>query len=225
MASGTVAEALPQAIRLVYSRLASSSLMVADCVDTACKQPLPPPPVHHCSPSPLSSSLLHLQLTVLHTLNSHYSTQPICAQVRTSEKTPILTCLLEGPTGTGKTALAATIGIDSQFPYVKLISAENMVGFSEQAKAAQIAKVFDDAYRVRPLTLRLPACAVKGKCTQGFAHIAFAIWTVVAASCSAKRIAVMQSILAMFHKCNAGNQCQLDHKTKPYMRMPSSMCT
>ncbi|DBB18339.1 hypothetical protein WJX82_004385 [Trebouxia sp. C0006] len=68
-------------------------------------------------------------------------------QVRTSEKTPILTCLLEGPTGTGKTALAATIGIDSQFPYVKLISAENMVGFSEQAKAAQIAKVFDDAYR------------------------------------------------------------------------------
>ena len=70
------------------------------------------------------------------------------AQVRTSEKTPILTCLLEGPTGTGKTALAATIGIVSQFPYVKLISAENMVGYSEQAKAAQIAKVFDDAYRV-----------------------------------------------------------------------------
>ncbi|KAL0035187.1 hypothetical protein WJX79_005010 [Trebouxia sp. C0005] len=68
-------------------------------------------------------------------------------QVRTSEKTPILTCLLEGPTGTGKTALAATIGIDSQFPYVKLISAENMVGFSEQAKAAQISKVFEDAYR------------------------------------------------------------------------------
>ena len=100
-----------------------------------------------------------------------------------------------------------------------------MVGFSEQAKAAQIAKVFDDAYRVKPLTLRLPACAVKGMCTQGFAYIAFAIWTVVAASCSAKRIAVMQSILAMFHKCNAGNQCQLDHKTKPYMRMPSSMCT
>ena len=74
-------------------------------------------------------------------------------QVRTSEKTPILTCLLEGPTGTGKTALAATIGIDSQFPYVKLISAENMVGFSEQAKASQIAKVFEDAYRVSMQTV------------------------------------------------------------------------
>lgn len=75
----------------------------------------------------------------------------LCSQVRTSEKTPILTCLLEGPPGTGKTALAATIGIDSQFPYVKLISAETMVGYSEHAKSSQIAKVFDDAYRVRQL--------------------------------------------------------------------------
>lgn len=71
-----------------------------------------------------------------------------CSQVRGSERTPLLSCLLEGPPGTGKTALAATIGIDSQFPFVKLISAETMVGYSEQSKANQIAKVFDDAYRV-----------------------------------------------------------------------------
>ena len=69
-------------------------------------------------------------------------------QVRASEKNPILSCLLEGPNGTGKTALAATIGIESQFPFVKLISAETMVGYSESAKSSQIAKVFDDAYRV-----------------------------------------------------------------------------
>ncbi|KAL3141040.1 hypothetical protein ABBQ32_005552 [Trebouxia sp. C0010 RCD-2024] len=68
-------------------------------------------------------------------------------QVRTSDKNPLLTCLLEGPAGTGKTALAATFGIDSQFPFVKLITAETMVGYSEAAKCAQIAKVFDDAYR------------------------------------------------------------------------------
>ena len=60
----------------------------------------------------------------------------------------MLTCLLEGPAGTGKTALAATVGLDSQFPFVKLITAETMVGFSEAAKSSQIAKVFDDAYRV-----------------------------------------------------------------------------
>lgn len=77
-------------------------------------------------------------------------------QVRTSDKNPLLTCLLEGPAGTGKTALAATVGLDSQFPFVKLITAETMVGFSEAAKSGQIAKVFDDAYRVSPTSVLAP---------------------------------------------------------------------
>jgi len=72
------------------------------------------------------------------------------AQVRSSEHTPLLTALLEGPAGAGKTALAATLGLESAFPFVKVVSADSMVGFSEPAKAAQIAKVFEDAYRVRP---------------------------------------------------------------------------
>lgn len=42
------------------------------------------------------------------------------AQVRNSAKTPLLTALLEGPAGTGKTALAASMGIDSDFPFVKV---------------------------------------------------------------------------------------------------------
>ena len=119
-------------------------------------------------------------------------------QVRHSSKTPLLTCLLEGKPGVGKTALAATVGINSDFPFVKVraqvptkqrrrhqpsasckrsiiralfsplsqfagassgmtcpaslqvISAENYVGWSEAAKCAAIAKVFDDAYKVRP---------------------------------------------------------------------------
>ena len=60
-----------------------------------------------------------------------------------------MTALLEGPAGAGKTAIAATLGIDSGFPYVKVVSADNMVGWAETAKASQIAKVFDDAYKVR----------------------------------------------------------------------------
>ncbi|RWR86428.1 vesicle-fusing ATPase-like protein isoform X1 [Cinnamomum micranthum f. kanehirae] len=47
----------------------------------------------------------------------------------------------------GKTAMAATIGIDSDFPYVKIISAETMIGLSESSKCAQIVKVFEDAYK------------------------------------------------------------------------------
>ena len=71
-------------------------------------------------------------------------------QVRSSEHTPLLTVLLEGPAGAGKTALAATLGLESLFPFAKVVSSDSMVGFSEPAKAAQIAKVFEDAYRVRP---------------------------------------------------------------------------
>ncbi|KAK9085279.1 hypothetical protein Sjap_025690 [Stephania japonica] len=43
-------------------------------------------------------------------------------QVRGSGKSPLVTCLLEGPSGSGKSAMAATVGIDSDFPYVKIVS-------------------------------------------------------------------------------------------------------
>ncbi|KAL0874078.1 hypothetical protein Bca101_023783 [Brassica carinata] len=73
-----------------------------------------------------------------------------------SETSPPVTCLLEGPSGSflasGKTALAATIGIDSNFPYVKIVSAETMAGLQESTKAARIAKVFEDAYK-SPLSI------------------------------------------------------------------------
>jgi vesicle-fusing ATPase len=55
--------------------------------------------------------------------------------------------LLHGPPASGKTALAATIAMASEFPFVKLISPESMVGYSELSKMSQIKKVFDDAYK------------------------------------------------------------------------------
>ena len=73
-------------------------------------------------------------------------------QVRSSEKTPMLSVLLEGPVGSGKTALGASAAIDSAFPFVKVISPEAMVGYSEQAKCSQIAKIFEDAYK-SPLSI------------------------------------------------------------------------
>ncbi|KAH9561654.1 hypothetical protein CY35_05G033700 [Sphagnum magellanicum] len=68
-------------------------------------------------------------------------------KLKESERIPLLTCLLEGPHGSGKTALAAMIGIDSGFPFVKIVSAENMIGLPESRKCALITKVFDDAYK------------------------------------------------------------------------------
>ncbi|KAL5715501.1 vesicle-fusing ATPase [Ranunculus cassubicifolius] len=68
-------------------------------------------------------------------------------QVKVSKGSPLVTCLLEGPSGSGKSAMAATVGIDSDFAYVKIISAETMIGLSESSKCAQIVKVFEDAYK------------------------------------------------------------------------------
>ncbi|RYR18596.1 hypothetical protein Ahy_B03g063224 isoform A [Arachis hypogaea] len=68
-------------------------------------------------------------------------------QVKVSRGSPLVTCLLEGSSGSGKTALAATVGIDSDFPYVKIVSAETMIGLHESTKCAQIIKVFEDAYK------------------------------------------------------------------------------
>ncbi|PYH82805.1 vesicular-fusion protein sec18 [Aspergillus uvarum CBS 121591] len=70
-------------------------------------------------------------------------------QVSNAESSPLFSVLVHGPTASGKTALAARIAIDSGFPFIKLISPEDMVGYSEMAKIQHITKIFDDAYKSR----------------------------------------------------------------------------
>jgi vesicle-fusing ATPase len=65
--------------------------------------------------------------------------------------------LLHGPAGSGKTALAATLAMASEFPFIKLISPESMVGFSESAKMGHIGRVFEDAYK-SPLSVVFVDC-------------------------------------------------------------------
>ena len=67
--------------------------------------------------------------------------------VRESQTTSLLSVLLHGPPGSGKTALAAAIAKESGFPFIKLVSAENMVGFNEMSKIQYLNKVFSDAYK------------------------------------------------------------------------------
>lgn len=67
--------------------------------------------------------------------------------MRTSTRTPLVSVLLHGPPGSGKTALAATIAQASQYPFMKLLSPDSMVGFSEAQKVAAIHKVFADSYK------------------------------------------------------------------------------
>lgn len=68
-------------------------------------------------------------------------------QVKTSENTRTLSVLLEGPRGSGKTALASFLATESDYPFVRMIAPENYVGYGEAAKVHHIAKIFDDAYK------------------------------------------------------------------------------
>lgn len=68
-------------------------------------------------------------------------------QVKESEYSHLVSVLMHGIPGSGKTALAATIAQRSDFPFIKLISPANMVGFSEWEKIAYINKVFNDSYK------------------------------------------------------------------------------
>jgi vesicle-fusing ATPase len=49
---------------------------------------------------------------------------------RDSTTTPLLSILLEGSHGSGKTALATKFALESKFPFVKIISTENFVCYS-----------------------------------------------------------------------------------------------
>jgi len=48
--------------------------------------------------------------------------------------------------------LASKLALESKFPYVKMITPENFVGYSEAGKISQIVKIFEDAYK-SPLSL------------------------------------------------------------------------
>ena len=55
--------------------------------------------------------------------------------------------LLEGQNGSGKTALAAKLAMESDFLYAKMISPEMFVGKPDYAKVSEIVKIFEDAYK------------------------------------------------------------------------------
>lgn len=75
-------------------------------------------------------------------------------QIRSSERTPLLSVLLEGDPLTGKTAIAADLAIRSGFPFVRMIAADALIGKSEMSKCSYIQKVFMDSYK-SPLSMIL----------------------------------------------------------------------
>ncbi|CCH62266.1 hypothetical protein TBLA_0G03290 [Henningerozyma blattae CBS 6284] len=68
-------------------------------------------------------------------------------QVKESEKSRLVSLLIHGPSGSGKTALSAAIALNSQFPFIRLISPNDISGMSEAAKITFIDNTFRDAYK------------------------------------------------------------------------------
>jgi vesicle-fusing ATPase len=73
--------------------------------------------------------------------------QDFIKSVKNSQSTSLLTVLLEGVSGSGKTALAAKLAMESDFLFVKMISPEMFVGKPDFTKVQEIVKVFEDAYK------------------------------------------------------------------------------
>lgn len=78
----------------------------------------------------------------------------IVQQVQEPDSTPLFSAILHGPPGSGKTALAAKIALDSQYPFIKMCTPDNMIGFNESMKIEHMRRIFDDAYK-SPLSVVL----------------------------------------------------------------------
>ena len=70
-----------------------------------------------------------------------------CVDSVRSGKTPLLSVVLHGPQGSGKTALAARIAMNSEFPFIRLVRPVDMVGMNEIQKIQHLSKLFTDAYK------------------------------------------------------------------------------
>ena len=134
--------ALPQLQASCYTPLASLSVRLFPMLSEAdesiwprrrrarrCLPRSAHPNAHRCSPSYSKVLYVGLLLDVPPDLPS------ICLS---RDPSPLLAA---GVAGTGKTALAASIARSSEFPFIRLVSPNSMLGMSELTKSAHVAKV------------------------------------------------------------------------------------
>ena len=68
-------------------------------------------------------------------------------QIKNSNNISLLSVLLEGETGCGKTSLASYLALHSGFPYIKIISPNTLVKYMEKGKYTSISNTFEDGYK------------------------------------------------------------------------------
>ncbi|KAH6656273.1 P-loop containing nucleoside triphosphate hydrolase protein [Truncatella angustata] len=67
--------------------------------------------------------------------------------VQTDSRQTRLSLLLYGPDGSGKTSVALEIARRADFPFIKLVTADDMLELSEQAKIGHLKRIFSDAHK------------------------------------------------------------------------------
>ncbi|CAA9988039.1 N-ethylmaleimide-sensitive fusion protein, putative [Plasmodium knowlesi strain H] len=76
----------------------------------------------------------------------------VIKQIVENSNTNLLSVLLYGENGTGKTTIAAYLAKSANFHFTKFITPENLIGYSEISRINYINKIFEDAYKT-PLSL------------------------------------------------------------------------
>ena len=71
----------------------------------------------------------------------------LISKLQDSPQIDLLSILLHGAPGVGKTAIAAHLAQGSEFPYIKIVSADSMIAMSDYQVSAEIGAIFADAYK------------------------------------------------------------------------------
>merc|ERR1719498_1111495 len=69
----------------------------------------------------------------------------LAGQLKASPTTSVLSVLLDGSPGSGKSSLAGAIARASEFPFIRVISPDKYVGQGELSKVTAMNKAFEDA--------------------------------------------------------------------------------
>eukprot|EP01117_Protostelium_nocturnum_P011202 TRINITY_DN4064_c1_g1_i1.p1 TRINITY_DN4064_c1_g1~~TRINITY_DN4064_c1_g1_i1.p1 ORF type:complete len:479 (+),score=160.86 TRINITY_DN4064_c1_g1_i1:2-1438(+) len=75
------------------------------------------------------------------------SCKALVKQIQVGKRTSMVSLLLEGATGSGKSALAAKIAVETGFPFVRVISSDSLASWNDTQKFNKITKIFEDSYR------------------------------------------------------------------------------
>lgn len=101
----------------------------------------------------LRLGIIHYNKSISHTIGDMFRVVEMISKDAQKFTTSVL---FHGPKGAGKTALAAHIAMRSGFPFVKMVTPANLVGFRDDfAKKDYVHKAFTDAYKSRQSILIL----------------------------------------------------------------------